>query len=282
MSIFLYRLGGTIARHRGLVLGTWVLMLTLLGGAATMLGDKYDDSFSIPGTESQQGQDLLNERFGQTGTSGQILFTAKTGKITDKGNSATVGTLVKAVGKINGVAVSNPLTQDTPLVNKDSSATLATVRFTAKVPSDHTLESVQKAAEPPSGASLTTSVGGDAYKSTADPSKVPELLGLLVSFFILVFTPSARSLAAGMPILSSLVGVAVTITAVIVTSSFVTVSSTAPTLAEMLGLAVGIDYALFLLSRHRAQPPPTEWTSPSRCRARWPRPAAPSCSPVRP
>jgi RND superfamily putative drug exporter len=49
------------------------------------------------------------------------------------------------------------------------------------------------------------------------------------------------------------VGVGVTLTAVILTSSFVTVSSTAPTLAEMLGLAVGIDYALFILSRHRTQ-----------------------------
>ena len=95
-------------------------------------------------------------------------------------------------------------------------------------------------------------MGGDAYKTTADPSKVPELLGLLVSFMILVITFGSL-LAAGMPILSSLVGVGTTLTAVVVTSSVVTVSSTAPTLAEMLGLAVGIDYALFILSRHRAQ-----------------------------
>ena len=79
MSIFLYRLGRTIARHRGLVLGAWVLLLALLGGAASMLGDHYDDSFSIPGTESQQGQDLLGQRFGLTGTSGQVLFTVKSG-----------------------------------------------------------------------------------------------------------------------------------------------------------------------------------------------------------
>ena len=98
---------------------------------------------------------------------------------------------------------------------------------------------------------MTTSIGGDAYKSSSDPSKVPELLGLLVSFLILVLT--FRSLiAAGMPILTALIGVAVTITSVMV-SRIITVSSTAPTLAEMLGLAVGIDYALFILSRHRAQ-----------------------------
>ncbi|MBV9832255.1 MAG: MMPL family transporter [Marmoricola sp.] len=252
MSIFLFKLGGMIARHRGTVVATWVLLLALLGGAASMLGDHFDDSFSIPGTESQQGQDLLAQRFGLTGTSGQILFTTTTGSITDKTPSSQVADIVKAVGKVHGVAMSNPLTADIPVVNTDKTSTLGAVRFDAKVPSDQTLAAVQKAARPPAGSSLTTNVGGDAYKTTSDPSKVPELLGLMVSFLILVLTFGSL-IAAGMPILSSLIGVTATITAVTVTSSVVTVSSTAPTLAEMLGLAVGIDYALFILSRHRAQ-----------------------------
>ena len=77
MSIFLYRLGGFIAKRRGLVVGVWMLVLGLLGGAAAMLGDSYDDSFSIPGTESQEGQDILGDRFDQTGATGQILFTVQ-------------------------------------------------------------------------------------------------------------------------------------------------------------------------------------------------------------
>ena len=109
-----------------------------------------------------------------------------------------------------------------------------------------------KAAEPPASSAVATSVGGDAYKSTADPSHLPELLGLFVSFLILAMTFGSL-LAAGMPITTSLVGVGVTLSAVVITSNLVTVSSTAPTLAEMLGLAVGIDYALFILSRHRRQ-----------------------------
>ena len=138
------------------------------------------------------------------------------------------------------------------MLNKGSTAALAQVNFSASVPSEHTLDAVQKAGTPPASSGVETSVGGDAYKSTADPSKVPELLGLLVSFFILVLTFGSL-LAAGMPILTSLIGVGVTLTSVILVSRVVTVSSTAPTLAEMLGLAVGIDYALFIISRHRAQ-----------------------------
>ena len=67
MSIALYRLGRFIARRRGLVLGIWGLLFAFLLGCSALLGDHYDDSFSIPGTESQQGQDLVGERFGQTG-----------------------------------------------------------------------------------------------------------------------------------------------------------------------------------------------------------------------
>ena len=83
MSIALYRLGRFIARRRGLVLGLWLLLFGFLAGTAAMLGDHYDDSFSIPGTESQQGQDILSDRFDQTGATGQILFNRETGKITD-------------------------------------------------------------------------------------------------------------------------------------------------------------------------------------------------------
>ena len=252
MSIFLYRLGGLIAKHRGLVLGIWLLVLGLLGGGAALVGDRYDDSFSIPGTESQEGQDILGDRFDQTGATGQILFTVKTGKITDSANAKSVGTISTAVGKVKGVTLSNPLTADDPTINKDEQATLGGLRFSAKVPTEATLDNVLKAAKPPASSDVSTSVGGDAYKSTADPSHVPELLGLLVSFMILALTFGSL-LAAGMPITTSLIGVAVTLSAVVVTSSVVTVSSTAPTLAEMLGLAVGIDYALFILSRHRRQ-----------------------------
>ncbi len=252
MSIFLYRLGRAIARHRGMVVGLWVLVLVGLGGAATTLGDRYDDSFSIPGTESQAGQDLLGERFGLTGAAGQVLFEAKQGKITDQDNATEVASLVKAIDQVKGVSVNNPLSAKTPTLNPGATATLTQIQFADQVPSDETLDDVQEAGTPKASAPVTTSIGGDAYKSNADPSKVPELLGLLVSFLILVVT--FRSLvAAGMPILTALIGVAVTITSVVVTSQVITVSSTAPTLAEMLGLAVGIDYALFILSRHRAQ-----------------------------
>jgi RND superfamily putative drug exporter len=251
VSIFLYRLGHSIRRHRGLVVGVWLLALLALGGAATALGDRFDDSFSIPGTDSQKGQDLLADRFGLTGASGQVLFEAKQGKITDSASASEVGKLVKEIDKVPGVSISNPLTASPPSINDDQTASLGAIQFADQVPTNETLDEVQKAGTPAAGSPVDSHVGGQAYKSDSDPSKVPELLGLMVSFLILALTFRAL-LAAGMPILNSLVGVGITITTVIVASNVISISSTAPTLAEMLGLAVGIDYALFILSRHRA------------------------------
>ncbi|WP_370617660.1 MMPL family transporter [Mumia sp. Pv 4-285] len=249
MSLFLYRLGGLIAARRGTVVATWLLLIAIVLGASAALGDQYDDAFSVPGTQSQEGEDLLADRFGQTGTSGQLLVTATSGRITDAAPSSDVADIVEAVGKVPGVAVSNPLTADDPVISESRTATLAAIRFDDKVPSESTLTAVERAAEPPSSA-VATSVGGDAYKPDAEPSRVPELIGLFISFVILAVTFGSL-LAAGMPVITSLLGVLVTLSAVVVASWVTTVSSTAPTLAEMLGLAVGIDYALFILSRHR-------------------------------
>ena len=93
---------------------------------------------------------------------------------------------------------------------------------------------------------------GRRLQGDGPPSRVPELLGLLISFVILTVTFGSL-LTAGMPILTALVGVGVTISAVALVSNVATVNSASPNLAEMLGLAVGIDYALFLLSRYRRQ-----------------------------
>ena len=142
MSIFLYRLGRIVARHRGLVVGLWVLALVGLGGGSAMLGDKYDDSFSIPGTDSQEGQDLLAERFGLTGASGQVLFSARSGKITDQANAAEVASLVKAIDAVDGVSINDPLSAATPTLNTGSTATLAQISFADQVPTEDTLDEV--------------------------------------------------------------------------------------------------------------------------------------------
>ena len=84
MSVLLHRLGGILGRFGGLVVMAWVLLLGTVVGFSLTLGDDYDDSFTVPGTQSQQGQDLILDRFDQSGTSGPgHLHRERAGAITD-------------------------------------------------------------------------------------------------------------------------------------------------------------------------------------------------------
>lgn len=255
MSLVLYRLGALVARYKGWIVAAWFLVLVLLGGAAVALGANYDDAFSVPGTESQQGQDVLSARFGQTGTSGVVLFTAKSGKITGSKQKNAVEATVKSIGRVSGVSMSDPLNGTSGELSKDHRAVIGGVQFSSQNPSDHTLDAVIRAARQPAGSAITTSVGGNAYGSLASNTAgghAGDLIGLVVAFFILAIT-FGSFIAAGMPLLTAIAGVAATLTGVMVLSHVATISSTSPTLAEMLGLAVAIDYSLFILSRHRGQ-----------------------------
>jgi putative drug exporter of the RND superfamily len=256
MSVFLHRLGRILGRSGGFVVAAWVLVLGTVVGLSLVLGDDYDDSFTVPGTPSQQGLDIIHDRFGLSGTAAQIVFTANSGAITDAANAEEVKKVAAAIDAVPGVTLSDPLGpppgQKAPILSSDKRSTLGQAQFAEASPSDETLSAVQRAGRAPEGSGLTTLVGGSAYKATAPPSRIPELIGLGISFFILAVTFGSL-LAAGMPIVSALIGVGVTITSLVVISNVITVNSASPNLAEMLGLAVGIDYALFLLSRYRRQ-----------------------------
>jgi RND superfamily putative drug exporter len=111
---------------------------------------------------------------------------------------------------------------------------------------------VESAAEQSSGEQL-----GVALSSTGTPTNdqkgiPPEAIGVAVAVLVLFLTFGSM-LAAGLPLLTALVGVGIGLTGVGLLSAFVDLSDAVTSIAAMLGLAVGIDYALFILSRHRTQ-----------------------------
>ncbi len=96
------------------------------------------------------------------------------------------------------------------------------------------------------------SVGGEAYNDSRPSISLAEGIGVLVALVVLLLTLGSLR-AAGMPLLTALLGVGITMSLIIGATAFAVISSTTPLLALMLGLAVGIDYALFITSRHRDQ-----------------------------
>ncbi|WP_282699566.1 MMPL family transporter [Streptomyces sp. CC219B] len=255
MATWLYRLGLGAYRRRRLVLAAWLAVLAGAVCALVVVGGKLDNEFTIPGSESQRAQDTMAEDFpAAAGTSAQIVFTAPEGtRITDP--RATQGiqrTLAAAQDAPQVAAVIPPDRAGT--VTPDGRTALAQVNYdvTRSGLDDGSLDALEETTRAAEEAGLEVSVGGQAYGNGVLTPTVLELLGVVVALAVLALTFGSL-LAAGMPLLTAFVGIGTGLAGLLAVSSGVTVSSTALSLALMLGLAVGIDYALFVLSRHRAQ-----------------------------
>ncbi|MDT9699566.1 MMPL family transporter [Streptomyces sp. P17] len=255
MATWLYRLGLGAYRRRRLVLAAWLAVLTGAVCALLVVGGKLDNEFTIPGSESQRAQDTMAEDFpAAAGTSAQIVFTAPEGaKVTDpRATQGIQGTLAAAQDAPQVAAVIPPDKAGT--VTPDGRTALAQVNYDVSRSDldDGTLDSLEETTKAAEEAGLEVSVGGQAYGNGVLTPSVLELLGVVVALAVLALTFGSL-LAAGMPLLTAFAGIGTGLAGLLALSSGVTVSSTALSLALMLGLAVGIDYALFVLSRHRTQ-----------------------------
>ena len=260
MSTFLYALAEWSVRARKLVLIIWIAVLALLGTGAALFGQGANASISIPGTESQDALDTLSRTFGEvSGTSATIIVVAAEGDEAhaDPYRSAIEGVTADLETATDVTAVSSPFTDPASGLADDRSAALITIQIegTADAVPDATVEAIEAATgtltnELPGGTQV--SYGGEAF-SVAVPGVSPtEAVGVVIAFVVLIVTLGSL-IAAGMPILIALIGVGVSIAALFTVTAFIELTSTTPMLALMLGLAVGIDYTLFIVSRHQEQ-----------------------------
>ncbi|MBB3677414.1 MMPL family transporter [Modestobacter versicolor] len=255
MSTLLHRMGRAAYRHRVAVSAAWVAVLALVVVLFVTVGGEFDDEFTIPGSESQAALDQLREASpAAAGAGADLVFIAPDGSaVTEPQYAAAIGDVVAAAGRVDQVAaVQDPFT--TQQVSPDGRAALATVQY--GVPAEQldadALETLQAATTAAADAGLRVEVGGGAFATGAVTVGPTELVGVVVAVLVLVLTFGSL-LAAGMNLLVALVGVAIGLVGLLALSGAITLSSTAPTLALMIGLAVGIDYTLFILSRHRSQ-----------------------------
>jgi RND superfamily putative drug exporter len=255
MSSLLARLGRVSYRHRGLVSVAWLAVLGAVVALLVTVGGSFDDRFTIPGSESQEALDQLEEASpGAAGVSAQIVFVAPDGStLTDPASAGAIEQVVqKAQGAPQVSAVVSPF--DSQAVSPDGRAAIATVAF--DVPREEldkaSLDALAGTTAAAEEAGLEVAVGGNAFGTTGVTIGATEFIGVAVAVLVLVLTFGSL-LAAGMNLLTAIIGIGVGMGGLLLTSNLVTLSSTAPTLALMIGLAVGIDYSLFILSRHRTQ-----------------------------
>nr|WP_218857247.1 MMPL family transporter [Leifsonia soli] len=257
----MYSVGRWAYRARALVVIVWIGLLALLGGGALLFNQGTDNSFSIPGTESQEALDTLSRTFPQvSGTTAQIVVVAPDGQTVDDSDiRQPIEDTVDHLKDVNGVSgVSSPYsTQVKNLISDDRSAAIITVQLkgqmttvTAETKTAITDAGAELKKELPDGAK--SAVGGQLFSQNLPTLSVIELIGVLIALVVLILT-FGSFLAAGMPLLTAILGVAISMCLIFVATLFGSISSTTPMLALMLGLAVGIDYSLFIISRHQAQ-----------------------------
>jgi putative drug exporter of the RND superfamily len=251
MATHLYRLGGWAFDHRRKVLVGWVVALALVVASAAAFSGQTVNKFEVPGTESQQAQDLLREKYpGAGGAAARMVFAAPKGeRLTDPENRAAVMASVERAKKADEVSlVVDPY--QAKAIAPDGRIGFADVVY--PVPADeideHARDELEATARPAEAGGLQVEFGGNLV--TEESEHGSEGTGMLVAFIVLAITLSSL-LAAGLPLLTALIGVSIGVGGLTALSGAIELSDTAPILATMLGLAVGIDYALFILSRHR-------------------------------
>jgi RND superfamily putative drug exporter len=252
MSVHLYRLARWCFRRRWAVLGTWLVAVIATVVIAQASGGKTSNTFTIPGTEAQQVVSVLQQKLpAASGGSTQVVFAVKEGSVTDAAETAAIDKTLAQLEKLpQVVAVSNPFQAKS--ISPDGKVALATVSYDVANSSvdTSTVDDLEPAVAPAQHAGIEVEFSGGVYPQPAAGAD-SEVVGLLVALLVLIMTFGSL-LAGGLPILTALFGVIISMMGLTALSAVVQIASASTSVATMLGISCGIDYALFILSRHRA------------------------------
>lgn len=257
MATFLYKLGRFAFRRRRFVALIWVALLAVAGVGAATASQPTNDSFSIPGTEAQKAFDVLEQRFpggNAQGATARVVFRAPAGeKMTDAANKATVQKTVRELrsGSDEVASVADPYKAGGVSKDKTTAYVLTSYKVSAMELEDKTRDALKEAGEDARASGLTVEIGGDALEQMPETGAT-EIIGIAISAVVLLITFGSL-VAAGLPLLTAIIGVGIGISGITALATTLGLSSTTSTLAMMIGLAVGIDYALFIVSRYRAE-----------------------------
>ena len=257
MTGFLYRLGGGSARRHWLVIGLWILAVVALALGARAAGDRTNDNLTLSGADSQRATDLLSAKLPERayGTVPVVLHAARGGKLTDH-REAVDATVRSLQGAEHVVSAVSPLSDEgAALLSKDG--TIGQVALSLDVGSgDLTVdaaEAISEAADPARAVGLEVAIGSYAGQKLSKPeTESSEVIGIVAAMIILLLTFGTAA-AMLTPIAMAIFSLIASLALIRLVSHEVDIPTIAPTLATMIGLGVGIDYALFIVTRHKQQ-----------------------------
>lgn len=267
MSHALYRLGTFAARHPWRIIGAWLVVSVLVIGASNAFGEELSDTFEVPGLDSQNAVELLKEAGSdRAGLTAQVVLTPLDPDTTFFNSSAardaladvqeTVRSLPNVLGTTDpsGALASGPeVAVRSGGVSFDGRVAVIRVQYpVVEELSAADLDNLKTlAVDARQGSPLQVELNGALFFSFEEAETgIGEMIGLIAAVIILLLAFGSL-IAMGLPIGMALFGIALGISAMSLITYLIDIPSWAPQLASMIGLGVGIDYALFLVTRHR-------------------------------
>ncbi len=255
----LRRLGEWCARHSVLVIVLWIVALAAVQASNKTVGGEYSDDFSLPGSQAQQGQTVLQAHVpAAAGTSSQVVLhdpQSLTGFAPQISQAVTSLTQLPHVLGAQGPLppAGQPAPPGGPL-SADGLTGYITVRFDTNptLLDEDYLDGVDAAVAPLRDAGVQVEYGGPLGElAQPEPDdRTSEAIGFAVAIVVLLIG-FRSAVAAGLPLVTALFAAVVGLGVLGLIAALSTFATVAPTLATMIGIGVGIDYALFLLTRHR-------------------------------
>ncbi|OHV40934.1 hypothetical protein BBK14_11865 [Parafrankia soli] len=250
----------TLARwcfqHRRLVLFLWIAALVGLTALGRVTGSDYKDAFSLPGTDSQRAIDILERDFpAQSGDSASIVLHSRTGALSDPAVEPRATEMLAKIADLPHVAeVISPFTADGEgQTNPDGTTAFATVALDLpgnELPLDD-IERLVDTARSYDGGALQVELTGQVVAIVEQPQQsASELIGVVAAAVIL-FLAFGSLLAVTLPLITAIMALGVGMALIVQVSHLTTVAEFSTMLATLIGLGVGIDYALFIVNRHR-------------------------------
>ena len=253
MSRLLYRIGHFSGRHPWRVILTWIV----IAAAAFLLNQSYggtaDDNFKLPGVESAKAAEALEDKFPQeTISTANIIFHSDAGLTQPEVKAAMAEARTELAAIPHVVAVSDPYDARGPTLSPDRRTGFTTLAFdTEKRVTAAQFDAAERATEPVRAAGVQVEYdGGLGYAKGEEGGANSEMLGIALAVVILAVAFGSL-VAMSLPVVTALVAILVGFSTIGIMSGAMAVPKIATIVAMMLGLGIGIDYALFILTRHR-------------------------------
>ncbi|MFF7164875.1 MMPL family transporter [Streptomyces sp. NPDC008086] len=243
-------------RHRLVVLLLWLGALFGLGAASSAAGTNYANVFSLPDTDSATAYDLMEKAFPErAGDTDTVVWKVDDGSVRDESVRSLIEPALVEIGRMEGVGeVADPYAaQGAAQISRDGRIAYAQITFTEQanaVPME-LVEDVVDTAQAAERGGLQVELGGQAIARTQEPPQgTAEAVGILAAAVVL-FLAFGSLFAMLLPIVVAVAGVGTGMIATMLMSHVTDVPEVAPLLGSLIGLGVGIDYALFIVTRHR-------------------------------